>query len=267
MKFYLAVYFIILITITIRQSSSLESYMNCFKKDSHASSFCIIPFYSPTKKLHIHYQELIFLPFHDFHLPTSYVMQKRTRSVSDESFPSLSVYVVYILNSHHFLCKHRRRKLFFELVTNGSYSWDNDDHRETLRCMLMTASDLAASTKPWSVQKRVAELVTAEFFAQVIAQLFPSFQNHCTYFCTKYQMYRLCNMHANRMKIRTNFLFNFPLYCANQLVSQLAVSSVSVCTKMIFISFHAKVQLVLSNNSSPSGCQLLCLFTYFVVLT
>lgn len=33
--------------------------------------------------------------------------------------------------------------------------------------MLMTASDLAASTKPWPVQRRVAELVTAEFFAQV----------------------------------------------------------------------------------------------------
>jgi dual 3',5'-cyclic-AMP and -GMP phosphodiesterase 11 len=32
--------------------------------------------------------------------------------------------------------------------------------------MLMTASDIAASSKPWHVQKRVARLVTAEFIVQ-----------------------------------------------------------------------------------------------------
>jgi dual 3',5'-cyclic-AMP and -GMP phosphodiesterase 11 len=32
--------------------------------------------------------------------------------------------------------------------------------------MLMTASDIAASSKPWHVQKRVAGLVTAEFIVQ-----------------------------------------------------------------------------------------------------
>lgn len=32
--------------------------------------------------------------------------------------------------------------------------------------MLMTASDLAASCKPWEVQKKVAHLVTAEFLVQ-----------------------------------------------------------------------------------------------------
>lgn len=32
--------------------------------------------------------------------------------------------------------------------------------------MLMTASDIAASSKPWHVQQRVARLVTAEFIVQ-----------------------------------------------------------------------------------------------------
>ena len=32
--------------------------------------------------------------------------------------------------------------------------------------MLMTACDVAAITKPWEVQKRVAEMVTNEFFEQ-----------------------------------------------------------------------------------------------------
>ncbi|XP_035701980.1 dual 3',5'-cyclic-AMP and -GMP phosphodiesterase 11A [Folsomia candida] len=60
----------------------------------------------------------------------------------------------------------QRRSTFFSLVSESRYSWDEEGQRETLRFMLMTASDLAASTKRWEVQRRVAELVTAEFFAQ-----------------------------------------------------------------------------------------------------
>lgn len=33
--------------------------------------------------------------------------------------------------------------------------------------MMMTACDLAAITKPWETQKKVAQLVSAEFFFQV----------------------------------------------------------------------------------------------------
>lgn len=44
--------------------------------------------------------------------------------------------------------------------------WGLDEHRELLRGMLMTVCDLAAITKPWEVEKRVAELVTLEFFEQ-----------------------------------------------------------------------------------------------------
>lgn len=75
----------------------------------------------------------------------------------------------------------RRRSTFFSLVSESRYSWDEEGQRETLRFMLMTASDLAASTKRWEVQRRVAELVTAEFFAQVsIYNLFGSIN---AYFC------------------------------------------------------------------------------------
>ena len=36
----------------------------------------------------------------------------------------------------------------------------------TIRGMLMTACDVAAITKPWTIQQRVAELVASEFFEQ-----------------------------------------------------------------------------------------------------
>ncbi|MCP6484346.1 3',5'-cyclic nucleotide phosphodiesterase, partial [Klebsiella pneumoniae] len=41
-----------------------------------------------------------------------------------------------------------------------------EEDRELFRAMLMTVCDLAAITKPWDIEKRVAELVTNEFFEQ-----------------------------------------------------------------------------------------------------
>ncbi len=60
----------------------------------------------------------------------------------------------------------RVRPKFFSLVESYQYSWDIDEHRDMLRNMLMTASDIAASTKPWPIQQRVARLVTDEFLVQ-----------------------------------------------------------------------------------------------------
>lgn len=60
----------------------------------------------------------------------------------------------------------RSRPTFFSLIDSEKYSWDVDEHRELLRNMLMTASDIAASCKPWSIQYRVAKLVTDEFLTQ-----------------------------------------------------------------------------------------------------
>lgn len=61
----------------------------------------------------------------------------------------------------------RKRGAFFTMVRSAEGPhWGMDEHRELLRGMLMTVCDLAAITKPWEVEKRVAELVTLEFFEQ-----------------------------------------------------------------------------------------------------
>lgn len=51
------------------------------------------------------------------------------------------------------------------MVREGPH-WGIDEHRDLLRAMLMTVCDLAAITKPWEIEKRVAELVSSEFFEQ-----------------------------------------------------------------------------------------------------
>ncbi|XP_076322626.1 dual 3',5'-cyclic-AMP and -GMP phosphodiesterase 11A-like [Tachypleus tridentatus] len=58
------------------------------------------------------------------------------------------------------------RSRFFTLVDNVEYRWEEEEHREVLKSMLMTACDLGACTKPWPIQQKVAKLVTDEFFDQ-----------------------------------------------------------------------------------------------------
>ncbi|KAJ8008079.1 hypothetical protein DPEC_G00101040 [Dallia pectoralis] len=60
----------------------------------------------------------------------------------------------------------KRRGEFFELTKNSQFVWEDDYHKDLLRSMLMTACDISAITKPWPVQKRIAELVATEFFEQ-----------------------------------------------------------------------------------------------------
>ncbi|XP_023938951.1 dual 3',5'-cyclic-AMP and -GMP phosphodiesterase 11 isoform X1 [Bicyclus anynana] len=63
-----------------------------------------------------------------------------------------------------------KRKPFIELVSKERVvtpAWGEcDERRGLLRAMLMTACDLAAITKPWPVERRVAALVAGEFFRQ-----------------------------------------------------------------------------------------------------
>uniref|UniRef100_A0A8C1YTT4 Phosphodiesterase n=1 Tax=Cyprinus carpio TaxID=7962 RepID=A0A8C1YTT4_CYPCA len=60
----------------------------------------------------------------------------------------------------------QNRNSFFELVSKGEYNWNVKEHRDMCRSMLMTACDLGAVTKPWEISRKVAELVTSEFFEQ-----------------------------------------------------------------------------------------------------
>ncbi|XP_046901233.1 cGMP-specific 3',5'-cyclic phosphodiesterase [Hypomesus transpacificus] len=59
-----------------------------------------------------------------------------------------------------------RRAEFFALSRTGGVCWENEKHRDLLRSMLMTASDICAIAKPWPVQRKIADLVAKEFFAQ-----------------------------------------------------------------------------------------------------
>lgn len=62
----------------------------------------------------------------------------------------------------------RKRGPFLNLVKPNTppVMWQAEEPRSLLRAMSMTVCDLAAITKPWEIEKRVAELVSSEFFEQ-----------------------------------------------------------------------------------------------------
>lgn len=61
----------------------------------------------------------------------------------------------------------RKRGPFLKtLKTSHTHNWVPEDSRRLLRAMSMTVCDLSAITKPWEIEKRVADLVSSEFFEQ-----------------------------------------------------------------------------------------------------
>ncbi|XP_055837301.1 dual 3',5'-cyclic-AMP and -GMP phosphodiesterase 11-like isoform X2 [Episyrphus balteatus] len=61
----------------------------------------------------------------------------------------------------------RKRGPFLKYVEEKPMSyWVSDEPRALLRAMSMTVCDLSAITKPWEIEKRVADLVSSEFFEQ-----------------------------------------------------------------------------------------------------
>ncbi|CRK99879.1 CLUMA_CG013180, isoform A [Clunio marinus] len=62
----------------------------------------------------------------------------------------------------------RKRGPFLNVVKPNTSldQFSSEDNRSLLRAMSMTVCDLSAITKPWEIEKRVAELVSSEFFEQ-----------------------------------------------------------------------------------------------------
>ncbi|KAL7631814.1 UNVERIFIED_CONTAM: hypothetical protein RMT77_017877 [Armadillidium vulgare] len=52
------------------------------------------------------------------------------------------------------------------LVEDGTFSWEDQEHRLMLEAVTMTASDLCASAKPWDIQAETVKVIFEEFYDQ-----------------------------------------------------------------------------------------------------
>lgn len=53
-----------------------------------------------------------------------------------------------------------------QILQNNSFSWSNQEHRSLIQAISMTASDLAASAKPWDIQVKTVKVIFEEFYDQ-----------------------------------------------------------------------------------------------------
>ncbi|XP_062580014.1 cGMP-specific 3',5'-cyclic phosphodiesterase-like isoform X3 [Saccostrea cucullata] len=60
----------------------------------------------------------------------------------------------------------KKRGDFQKLVQEGETEYKEPYKKDLLKAMMMTACDVAAITKPWEIQEKVAQLVANEFFEQ-----------------------------------------------------------------------------------------------------
>jgi dual 3',5'-cyclic-AMP and -GMP phosphodiesterase 11 len=74
----------------------------------------------------------------------------------------------FFMKDFSFFNFNRKRGPFLSTIkpTLPKDQWANEENRSLLRAMSMTVCDLSAITKPWEIEKRVADLVSSEFFEQ-----------------------------------------------------------------------------------------------------
>eukprot|EP00057_Strongylocentrotus_purpuratus_P010920 XP_011665394.1 PREDICTED: probable 3',5'-cyclic phosphodiesterase pde-5 [Strongylocentrotus purpuratus] len=53
-----------------------------------------------------------------------------------------------------------------KIVEEKNFSWDNQEHRQCVKALSMTACDLAANTKPWHIQQQTVKVIFDEFYQQ-----------------------------------------------------------------------------------------------------
>ncbi|XP_071829696.1 dual 3',5'-cyclic-AMP and -GMP phosphodiesterase 11-like isoform X4 [Apostichopus japonicus] len=87
-------------------------------------------------------------------------------NLSPEEYSAMIRFLEHAILATDLAIYFKSRGEFFKLVNEGEKDWNDDEHKELLRGMMMTACDVSAIAKPWEVQKKVAELVFGEFFEQ-----------------------------------------------------------------------------------------------------
>ncbi|XP_052269841.1 cGMP-specific 3',5'-cyclic phosphodiesterase-like isoform X2 [Dreissena polymorpha] len=88
------------------------------------------------------------------------------QSLSPEEYRKVIKMLEFCILSTDLALYFRKRSEFKKLIESGRTDFKSTEDRNLLKAMMMTACDVAAITKPWEIQREVAQLVANEFFEQ-----------------------------------------------------------------------------------------------------
>ncbi|GIX71562.1 hypothetical protein CDAR_569441 [Caerostris darwini] len=128
---------------------------NSFQKKSNSA---LAQLYSTSTMEHHHFDQCIML------------LNSEGNQILSHLTPEEYIKVIHVLKDAILATDldlyYKRQFSFTQMARKGNYTWKNENNRELIRAMLMTACDIGAITKPWKIQKKVAELIANEFFEQ-----------------------------------------------------------------------------------------------------
>jgi len=122
------------------------------------SSNCLSTLYSTSTMEHHHFDQCLMI----LNTPGNQILANLTKDQFKNVIKVLEDSILATDLAVYF----RRRGDTFKILQSKNLDWSLPEHRSLIRGLLMTACDLGAITKPWEIQKKVAQKIADEFFYQ-----------------------------------------------------------------------------------------------------
>ncbi|XP_014774802.2 cGMP-specific 3',5'-cyclic phosphodiesterase-like [Octopus bimaculoides] len=88
------------------------------------------------------------------------------RNISVEKYQQGLMFIEKAILATDLLMYFEKRYLFKQKIEIDDQTLSSQESIDLLMCMMMTAADLSAITKPWDIQRKTAIILAAEFFEQ-----------------------------------------------------------------------------------------------------
>ncbi|CAH1253667.1 PDE10A [Branchiostoma lanceolatum] len=122
------------------------------------SSSPLAAVYSTSTMEHHHFNQTITILQHEGH--------NIFKHLSSEEYKQVLGYIKHAILATDLALYFGNSDRLREVVAKNEFSWENEDHREIVRAVTMTACDLSAIIKPWEIQQETVKVIFEEFYNQ-----------------------------------------------------------------------------------------------------
>ncbi|XP_078610526.1 putative 3',5'-cyclic phosphodiesterase pde-5 isoform X3 [Branchiostoma floridae x Branchiostoma japonicum] len=122
------------------------------------SSSPLAAVYSTSTMEHHHFNQTITILQHEGH--------NIFKHLSSEEYKQVLGYIKHAILATDLALYFGNSDRLREVVAKEEFSWENEDHRELVRAVTMTACDLSAIVKPWEIQQETVKVIFEEFYNQ-----------------------------------------------------------------------------------------------------
>ncbi|CAG9540732.1 unnamed protein product, partial [Cercopithifilaria johnstoni] len=163
-----AMYCLLRATTIFTLKQSLALYIACLchdldhrgKNNAYMKSMCspLASIYSTSVMEHHHFNQTVII--------LQQVGHNILKSFSSEEYKDILGIIKHCILSTDLASFANNRAAVEAILSDGTFSWDNEDHRFLMKSILMTGCDLIAASKPWPVHTETVKIIFEEFYEQ-----------------------------------------------------------------------------------------------------